>query len=97
MCATFVANADDVATLAGLLSRWVVMTRGEPGCRNVDLLASTTQAATFRVIEKWVDGDAMQRHLDSPATAELATEIVPVLAEAPSFELYDAVSAHDLE
>ena len=33
-------DAADAATLMGVLSKYVVLTRMQPGCRNVDLCAS---------------------------------------------------------
>jgi quinol monooxygenase YgiN len=74
----------------------VVLTRTHTGCRNVDLIASATRPGRFRVIEKWDDRQAVQRHLDDPQTAQLAREIVPLLAAPPELELYDSISAHDL-
>jgi quinol monooxygenase YgiN len=96
VCATFDAAPGLEADLSGLLARWVVLTRGHRGCRNVDLLASTAQPGRYRIVEKWEDAGAMQAHLDSPDTAQLAQEMLPLLARAPELELYDAVSAHDL-
>ena len=44
--------------LAAALARYVVLTRDEPACRNVDLVASATQSGRFLVIEKWDSADA---------------------------------------
>jgi quinol monooxygenase YgiN len=94
--ATFDALEGSESTLLAALSRYVVMTRNEPGCRNVDLVASATQRGRFLVIEKWDDADFVQRHLDSEVMTDMAREAVPLLVTKPSLDLYDSISAHDL-
>ena len=47
----FTARSEREPELAAVLSRYVVLTRGEPGCRNVDLLISATESGKFFVIE----------------------------------------------
>jgi quinol monooxygenase YgiN len=94
--AVFDARQGREETLAALLARYVVMTRREPACRNVDLVFSTTHGGRFLVVEKWDDAEAVQAHLDSPLMAEMAREALPLLADKPSLDLYDTISAHDL-
>jgi quinol monooxygenase YgiN len=96
LTATFDARDGSEETLLSALARYVVMTRNEPACRNVDLVASTTHRGRFLVIEKWDDADAVQAHLDSPLMTEMARAAVPALATKPSLDLYDTISAHDL-
>jgi quinol monooxygenase YgiN len=95
--ARFDAIAGAEEQLAGVLARYVVATRGEDGCRNVDFLISTTQRGRFVVIEKWVNLPAARAHLDGAAMTEMAREAVPLLADRPEIDLHDAISAHDLE
>ena len=83
-------------TLAAILARYVVMTRHERACRNVDLVTSLTHGGRFLVIEKWESADAVQEHLDSSLMTDMAREALPTLAEQPVFDLYDTISAHDL-
>lgn len=97
VCATFDARTGHEAALAAVIARWVVLTRGMPGCRNVDFIAAATHPGRYRVIEKWEDPSTMRAHLDAPETAELAQEMLPMLSRPPEFELYDAISAHDLQ
>ena len=94
--ALFDARPGGEESLAALLARYVVMTRREPACRNVDLVASTTVGGRFLVVEKWDHASAVQRHLDSPLMADTAREALPLLADKPSLDLYDTISAHDL-
>ena len=82
--------------LLGTLSRYVVMTRHEPMCRNVDLVASVTRAGRFVVIEKWDSAAAVQSHLDSTLMAEMARSAIASVASKPEIDLYDSISAHDL-
>ena len=72
------------------------MTRREPVCRNVDLVASVTQGGRFLVIEKWESPEAVQAHLDSRLMTDMAREVLPSLAQQPALDLFDSISAHDL-
>jgi quinol monooxygenase YgiN len=96
LTATFDANAGAEEALAATLARYVVLTRHEPACRNVDLVTSLTHAGRFLVVEKWESADAVQAHLDSALMADMAREALPSLAGKPALDLYDTISAHDL-
>jgi quinol monooxygenase YgiN len=96
LTATFDAEQAHIEALAAVLARYVVMTRHETHCRNVDLVVSTTVAGRFLVIQKWGNDAAARRHLDSFVIAEMAREAIPLLATQPTIDLYDSISAHDL-
>jgi quinol monooxygenase YgiN len=96
LTALFDARPGAEEELAAILARYVVMTRHEPACRNVDLVTSLTKGGRFLVIEKWDSADAVQEHLNSALMADMAREALAALAEAPSLDLYDTISAHDL-
>jgi quinol monooxygenase YgiN len=96
LTAAFDARAGDEGTLAAALARYVVLARTEDGCRNVDLVMSTTLRGRFVVIEKWESLDAARAHLDGPALTEMARAVVPLLAARPVIDLHDTISAHDL-
>jgi quinol monooxygenase YgiN len=93
----FNSRPDDEGELAAVLARYVVLTRGEDACRNVDLLTWATQSGRFLVIEKWDSADAARAHLDTPLMTDMAAAAVPLLAEKPTIDLLDAISAQDLE
>lgn len=93
---TFEAVPDRVEGLAGLLARYVVMTRRRPSCTNVDLVASVLEPGRFTVIEKWLSADDQRAHMDAPETVAFAEDCRGLLATAPRFDLCDGVSAHDL-
>ena len=96
LTATLDAKEGQESALAAVLARYVVLTRHEPNCRNVDLVTSSTRPGRFLVIEKW-DGDAEARaHLDTELMAGMARDAVPLLDHAPSLDLYETISAHDL-
>jgi quinol monooxygenase YgiN len=97
LTAAFTARPDHESELAAVLARYVVLTRGEEACRNVDLLTSATQSGRFLVIEKWESADAARAHLDTPLMIDMAAAAVPLLAEKPTIDLLDAISAHDLD
>ncbi len=82
--------------LGATLANYVVMTRNEPACRNVDLVASVTQGGRFLVVEKWDSAAALQAHLDSALMTEMARAAVPLLAQRPEIDMWDSISAHDL-
>jgi len=96
LTAVFEARPGEEDGLLGALSRYVVLTRREAACRNVDLVASVTQPGRFLVIEKWDSPGAVQAHLDSPLMAEMARAAVPALSGRPVIDLFDTISAHDL-
>ena len=91
------ARSGRESELGAVLAQYTVLTRGVAGCRNVDLVASASTPGKFLVIEKWDDADAQRAHLDDPVMVEMATAATPLLAGAPDLDLYDAISAHDLE
>ncbi|MBA2326221.1 MAG: antibiotic biosynthesis monooxygenase [Actinobacteria bacterium] len=93
----FDARTGREAELAATLAKYVVMTRGRPDCRNVDLVASVLHAGRLVVIEKWGSADAARAHLDADETVEMAREATDLLARPPDLDLLEAVSAHDLE
>ena len=89
-------DAADAERLVAALARYVVLARGHPGCRNIDLCQSVTEPNRFVVVEKW-DSPASQRaHLDSPEFAELAAACEGLLQGRPDIELLDGLSAHYL-
>jgi quinol monooxygenase YgiN len=95
---TFDANPSqtDNAELLSILSKYIVLTRMEDGCRNVDLCSSVTKPGRHLVIQKW-DSDEMQRqHFDSPLMVEMATSCSGILASAPEIDMWEGTSAHDL-
>lgn len=93
---TFDARPGSEAELAAALARYVVLTRGADGCRNVDLVASLTRPGRFLLVEKWSSPAEQQAHIASPVMASLAEAAAPLLESPPDLGLYEAVSAHDL-
>ncbi len=89
-------DASDPEALQAILAKYVVVSRGHPGCRNIDLCLSATHPTRFVVIEKWESPDAQRAHFDSPDMVEMAGACDGKLARAPSIDLLDAISAHDL-
>ena len=91
-----VFQASDPEHLIGVLAKYVVVSRGAPGCRNIDLCASATRDDRYLVIEKWGSSEAQRAHFDSPEMVEMAEACRAVLAGPPDIDLYEGVSAHDL-
>jgi quinol monooxygenase YgiN len=96
LTAAFTARPECERDLAAVLARYVVLARGEPGCRNVDLLSSATESGRFVVIEKWESAGDARAHLDTELMTGMAAAAVPLLAASPAIDLLDTISAHDL-
>lgn len=82
--------------MQALLAKYVVLTRGHPGCRNVDLLVSATDPARHLVIQKWESPEAQKAHFDSADMVELAEGCRGLLQRPPTIDLYDPISAYDV-
>lgn len=93
---TMTFDAADAARLQALLAKYVVITRGEPGCRNVDLLVSATRPSRHLVVAKWDTPEAQRAHFDSPVMVELAEGCRGILTGPPEIDLFESISAHDL-
>lgn len=93
---TMTFDASDPAALVGILSKYVVVSRGHPGCRNIDLCGSLTTPNRFLVIQKWDSPDTQQAHFDSPEMVEMAKACNGLLSRPPSIDLFEGLSAHDL-
>ena len=93
---TLTFDASDDAALLAILSKYVVLTRMEDGCRNVDLCSSVTHPGRHLVVQKWESPQHQQRHFDSEVMVDMARSCVGLLASAPEIDLWEATSAHDL-
>lgn len=82
--------------LMPILSKYVVLSRGHPGCRNIDLCASVATPGRYLVIEKWESPEHQQAHFDSPEMVEMARACDGLLSEQPNIDLLEGISAHDL-
>jgi quinol monooxygenase YgiN len=92
----FDARPGAEAALGAVLAHYVVVSRTNPGCRNIDLVASLTTPGRFLVYEKWESPAHQRDHLRSKVAEDMATAVLPLLAGAPDLGLFEAVSAHDL-
>jgi quinol monooxygenase YgiN len=93
---SMVLDADDPAALQPILAKYVVLSRGHPGCRNIDLCASATTPGRFLIVQKWDDPSSQRAHFDSAEMVEMATACKPLLSNPPTIDLYEPISAHDL-
>ncbi len=89
-------DAVDADSLIAVLSKYVVLTRMQPGCRNVDLCASVTQPGRYLIIHKWDSAAAQRTHFDSEVMVDMARSCSGLLTAAPEIDLWDGPSAHDL-
>jgi quinol monooxygenase YgiN len=94
---SLVFDASEPETLAAVLAKYVVVSRGAPGCRNIDLTASISRPGRFVVIEKWESPDVQRAHFDSPEMIEMAEACQGLLTRPPEIDLLDPISAHDLD
>lgn len=93
---TMVFDAADAGALAAVLSKYVVLTRMEQGCRNVDLCGSVTTPDRFVVIEKWASAAEQRAHFDSAVMVDMAQACTGLLTGPPAIDLLEGLSAHDL-
>jgi len=89
-------DAADQAALLAVLSKYVVLTRMQEGCRNVDLCASVTSPGRYLLVQKWDSPSAQRAHFDSELMVEMAKSCAGLLRSAPDIDLWDGASAHDL-
>jgi len=93
---TMTFDALDAQRLQSVLARYVVLSRGHPGCRNIDLALSTTRPDRFVIVQKWESGEAQRAHFDSEDMVEMATACAGLLGAPPDIDLLEPISAHDL-
>ncbi len=96
MMVTMTFDALDPERLQSILARYVVVSRGHPGCRNIDLALSTTQPNRFVIVQKWERPEDQQTHFDSADMVTMAEGCAGLLAAAPEIDLLEPISAHDL-
>lgn len=89
-------DAADAGALLAVLSKYVVLARTQPGCRNIDLCASVTNPGRYLLVQKWDSIDVQRAHFDSSVMVEMATSCAGLLTAPPDIDLWDGVSAHDL-
>jgi quinol monooxygenase YgiN len=93
---TMVFDSAQPDPLQSILAKYVVLSRGHAGCRNIDLCASATTPGRFVIIQKWESPEAQQAHFDSDDMVEMARACTGLLATPPQIDLLEAISAHDL-
>ena len=93
---TMTFEAADPEALLGVLAKYVVLARGHPGCRNVDLCSSVTAPDRIVIIQKWESPEAQAAHFDSPDMVEMAQACTRLLRRPPTIDLLEGISAHDL-
>ena len=93
---TMTFDAADMGSLVAILSKYIVLTRMEQGCRNVDMIVSDTRPNRILIIEKWESPEAQQRHFDGKTMVEMAQSCTGILTSAPEIDMWQSMSAHDL-
>ena len=93
---TMVFDALDPDTLQSVLARYVVVSRGHAGCRNIDLAMSSTKPNRFVIVQKWERHEDQQAHFDSADMVTMAEACAGLLSGPPQIDLLDPISAHDL-
>jgi quinol monooxygenase YgiN len=93
---TMVFDAADPGRLMAVLSKYVVLSRMQPGCRNIDLCGSVTTIGRYLIVQKWQSPEAQRAHFDSREMIEMAEACRGLLTGPPQIELFEGVSAHDL-
>jgi len=94
---TMTFDALDPERLQSVLARYVVLSRGHHGCRNIDLAMSTIQPNRFVIVQKWERPEDQQAHFDSADMVTMAEGCAGLLAGPPQIDLLEPISAHDLK
>lgn len=89
-------EASDLDRLTSILAKYVVVSRSEPGCRNVDLVSSMTTSGRLLVVEKWDSVDAQRAHFDGTSMVEMAQACEGILSRPPQIDIHEGISMHDL-
>jgi quinol monooxygenase YgiN len=93
---TMAFDAADPDRLQAVLARYVVLSRGHDGCRNIDLALSTTHPNRFIVVQKWATPEDQRAHFDSEDMVTMARSCDGLLVAPPQIDLLEPISAHDL-
>lgn len=93
---TMAFAATDLEKLHAVLARYVVLTRGHAGCRNIDYCVSASSPDRIVVIQKWESVAAQEAHFSSDEMVQMAQSCRGILSHAPVIELLEGISAHDL-
>ena len=89
-------DAADMGALVAILSKYIVLTRMEQGCRNVDMIVSDTRPNRILLIEKWESPVTQQAHFEAAIMVEMAKSCTGILTGAPDIDIWQSMSAHDL-
>lgn len=89
-------DASEMGSLVAFLAKYIVLTRMEQGCRNVDMIVSDTRPNRIMVIEKWESPAAQQTHFGGATMVEMATSCTGILTGPPDIDIWQSMSAHDL-
>ena len=89
-------DAADPERLLAVLAKYVVLTRGHDGCRNIDLCASVDRSRAGSCHPEVGLARAQRAHFDSADMVEMAEACRGLLAAPPDIDLLEGISAHDL-
>jgi quinol monooxygenase YgiN len=93
---TMVFDAADPGALIAVLSKYVVLTRMEDGCRNVDMVVSDTKPNRILIVEKWASHETQRAHFDGSTMVEMAKSCRGIISSPPDIDMWQSMSAHDL-
>lgn len=93
---TMMFDAADLASLIAVLSKYVVLTRMENGCRNVDMVVSDTTPNRILIIEKWGSPESQRAHFDGATMVDMARSCRGIISAPPDIDMWQSMSAHDL-
>ena len=88
---TMTFDAADPERLQSVLARYVVLSRGHPGCRNIDLAMSSTRPDRFVIVQKWERPEAQRAHFDSADMVDDGRGLRRAAGRPPAIDLLDAI------
>ena len=85
----FTARPERVGDLAAVLARYVVLTRGEPGCAGFSSAIDVSDANLLHIGGEWSDEIAIDAHMRSEHMTELLKALGSAKVESIRVDAYE--------
>lgn len=85
------AKPDTVKALRVILEALLSPTRQEAGCHHYQLLQNRDYPTDLTFVEQWVDGAAIDQHLQSAHVQQALAQAAALLATPPDIQRYNLI------
>ena len=86
---TVIGRRDSIDRLRTLCQEHVARSRTEDGCEHHAVHIDAENPLRLVFVERWRDGPALTRHFADPDARGFVNEIRPLLAQAPTIDIYE--------